>query len=126
MQKITKLFIGAGWCFLAGCSVSPVEKIVAEKTESAETREQELQYLQQCRQELQALKIISPELHSQRKSSFDNLMGSAAQYASIRKGVNRQTKDTVDALYQYKLNRLCASISQEVVTGLTDRGENAK
>ena len=77
-------------------------------------------------QQLGALRAIDEKQYQRYKQSFDSLMSGASQYASLRARVNGDTQATVDALYRYKVNYLCAGVNQAVLTGLADRGEQIK
>ncbi|ROR08823.1 hypothetical protein EC836_105252 [Erwinia sp. JUb26] len=79
--------------------------------------------LEQCQSQLEALKVMSPAQYTRLRSSFDYLMNGAAQYANLRQKTNADTQDTVDALYRYRANLLCAQIAQTLLDGLTRRGE---
>ena len=89
-------------------------------------QDSESRRLQQCQQELEALKTISPAAYAQQKREFDRIMSGAAQYAGIRQDVNNETQGAVDALYRYKAARVCATISQSVLNALSQRGEESK
>ncbi|CAI1096462.1 hypothetical protein [Serratia proteamaculans] len=88
--------------------------------------QQEAERLQQCQKELDALHGIDAIGYRKYKQEFERLMSGAAQYAVLRTQVKRDTQETVDALYRYKVNRLCADVNQAVMTGLADRGERLK
>lgn len=104
----------------AGLSASHnTEHAAAEKAAA----DQEVARLTQCQKELDALKGINPEQHQKFLQAFSRLMSGTAQYGNLRTLVNTQTQETVDALYRYKVNRLCADITQATLTGLADRGE---
>lgn len=79
-----------------------------------------------CQNELASLKKVSPNAYVEKKAYFDSLLNSVAVYASVRGDVNAQTKDTLDALYKYKTNQVCAEIEKEVLQGLIRRGESVK
>ncbi|WP_455872232.1 hypothetical protein [Serratia proteamaculans] len=85
--------------------------------------EMEAQRLQQCQRDLEALSSLKTESYMQSKQAFDRLMSGAAQYANLRTRVNTETQDTVDALYRYRVNLLCAQINQAVLSSLAERGE---
>jgi len=89
----------------------------------SEKYETESEKLQQCQSQLEALKVMSPAKYTQMRNSFDYLMNGAAQYSNIRQKINADTQDTVDALYRYRANLLCAQIAQTLLDGLTRRGE---
>lgn len=93
-----------------------VESAVAEKSNKVAL----------CQSELASLKKVSPSVYLERKAYFDSLLNSVSVYASVRGDVNSQTKDTLDALYKYKTNQVCAEIEQDVLRGLIRRGESIK
>ncbi|MEN4247697.1 hypothetical protein P9A06_24195 [Serratia marcescens] len=95
-------------------------------TEDAQLKHREIERLTLCQEQLGALIKINPKQHQQYKQAFDNLMNGASQYASLRVQVNNNTQETVDALYRYKINYLCAGVSQAVLTGLAERAEQVK
>lgn len=95
-------------------------------TEDTQLNHRELMRLKLCQEQLGALSKINPKQHQQYKQAFDNLMNGASQYASLRVQVDNNTQETVDAMYRYKINYLCASISQAVLTGLAERAEQVK
>lgn len=102
---------------------SPVEKAV-KTTPVSVTRE--AARLESCEKELDILKGVSPQRYTLYKRKFDGLMGGAAQYSGLRNQVNPDIQETVDALYRYKVNHLCAEVGQVVLTGLIERGEQFK
>ncbi len=79
-----------------------------------------------CQSELASLKTVSPKTYAVRKAYFDNLVRTASVYTSVRGDVNALTKDTLDALYKYKTNQLCAEIERDVLNGLIRKGESVK
>ena len=79
--------------------------------------------LQQCQGQLDALKTMNPAQFKRMRSAFDYLMNGAAQYADLRSKTNADTQDTVDSLYRYRANLLCAQIAQTLLDSLTNRGE---
>ncbi|VEI19798.1 Uncharacterised protein [Serratia plymuthica] len=116
---------------LAGCqSVKRPVPLVnnASATEAVEQdkKQREAERMQQCQRELEAMRNMDPEKHQKFKREFDTLMSGAAQYAGMRTKVNTDTQETVDALYRYRTNRLCADISAVMMTGLAERGERTQ
>lgn len=83
---------------------------------------QEVQRLQQCQQQLQALRTLKAADYSETQRAFDALMRSAAQYSTLRTNIGETTQDTVDALYHYRVNLLCAQINQAVLDRLAEQG----
>lgn len=79
-----------------------------------------------CQRELASLNTISPRAYAVRKAHFDNLVKTAGVYTAVRGDVNSLTQDTVDALYKYKTNQLCAEIERDVLNGLIRKGESLK
>jgi len=119
---------------LAGCSSSQGGNATEEKARGGPDhinamrveRIQEADRLAQCQKELEALKGIDAQRHDAYSAGFSRLMSGAAQYASLRPRVNAETQATVDALYTYKVNKLCADIRQASLVGLAERGESVK
>jgi len=100
-------------------------EVVQAETDQTKTQ-READRLTQCQKELEALEGIDPERQKTLRQEFDRLMSGAAQYAGLRTRVNSETQDTVDALYRYKVNRMCANITQAMLNGLAERGERLK
>jgi hypothetical protein len=113
-----------GTLALSGCGGKhPINAVPQSTTAEKAVADLEVARLKQCQKELEALKGINPEQHQKFLQSFNRLMSGTAQYGSLRNLVNAQTKETVDALYRYKVNRLCANITQTTLTELAGRGE---
>ncbi len=113
---------------LTGCQnvkrpVTLVNNVSAIRAEEQDKKQREAERMQQCQGELEAMRNIDPEKYQKFKREFDTLMSGAAQYAGMRPRINTDTQQTVDALYRYRTNRLCADISTTMMTGLADRGE---
>lgn len=114
-------------CQTAKRSVSTLSKSPsAEEIAEQDKRQREAERMQQCQRELDAMRGMDNEKYQKFKREFDTLMGGAAQYAGVRQRVKTDTQETVDALYRYRTNRLCADISSAMMTGLAERGERAK
>lgn len=79
-----------------------------------------------CQSELASLKKVNEKAYAARKAYFDSLVSNASVYSSVRGEVNSQTKDTLDALYKYKTNQVCAQIERDVLDALIRRGESVK
>lgn len=79
-----------------------------------------------CQSELASLKQINPRAYAVKQAYFNRLLNNASVYSAVRGDVNAATKDTLDALYKYKTNQLCADIEREVLQGLIQRGESVK
>lgn len=120
-----------GTCLLlSGCEgTKPQNTAIQSKSESTSEQSvavREAKQLAQCQKELEALKPISAKQHLAFQQEFARLMNGAAQYSSVRTQVNSEIQDTMDALYRYKVKRLCSDISQTLLTGLAEIGEKAK
>ncbi|CAI1836461.1 TPA: hypothetical protein ACSTL1_004820 [Serratia fonticola] len=119
-----------GIVLLSGCEgkkrpLPEVKQDIAKEIEKTPAQK-EAERLAQCQKELDALKGVTPAQYDTYRQEFGGLMSGAAQYAGLRSRVNDETQDTVDALYRYRVNRLCSDISQATLKGLLDRGERTK
>ncbi|TXE64929.1 MULTISPECIES: hypothetical protein [Serratia] len=107
-----------------GCSTSSTNKQSnRDLTTSTTDITTEAERLQRCSAELEAQKTVNREQYDKQRAEFDRLMSGAAQYATVRGRVDGVTQDTVDAMYRFRVNLLCASINQSVLTNLATRGE---
>ncbi|WP_336798302.1 hypothetical protein [Erwinia aphidicola] len=79
-----------------------------------------------CQRELASLKQLNPKAYTVYQASFNGLVNNAGVYGAVRGDVNVATRETIDALYKYKTNLLCAEIEREVLQGLIRTGENVK
>lgn len=82
--------------------------------------------LTECRQQLSVLKRFDPQTYARHKVSFDRLMSSAALYGDIRGELEMRTQGMVDSLYHYRVEKLCAVISDDVLRLLTQQVEQIK
>lgn len=82
--------------------------------------------ISRCQSELASLQTINPRVYAVRKANFDSLLSSVSFYSEVRGDVNALTKNTVDALYKYKTNQLCAEIGQDLLNGLIRNMESVK
>lgn len=94
--------------------------------EMTEVQQSKANYVMQCQRELEALKTVNMRVYEQKKASFDNLVNNAAMYRSLREQVNGDTRTTLDALYEYKANQICADIRQTVMQNLIRQGERIR
>lgn len=79
----------------------------------------EIERMERCKHELDALKKINQHVYAKRKGQFDLLVSEASVYNSVRSDVGSLTRNTVDAFYRYKSDKLCADIANDVLNGLT-------
>ncbi|HIH9051500.1 TPA: hypothetical protein ACYUXQ_004146 [Escherichia coli] len=80
----------------------------------------EIERMERCRHELDALKKINQHVYAKRRGQFDLLVSKASIYNSVRSDVGNLTRNTVDAFYRYKSEKLCADIANDVLNGLTN------
>ncbi|NEK83929.1 MAG: hypothetical protein G3W58_22345 [Pantoea ananatis] len=97
-----------------------------ESTTAAETPHPQAATLKRCERELDALKSVNPEDYRRRVAVFSQLMTAASQYGSVRNAADTNTTAAVDALYQYRVSRVCAGISLALLNALSERGEGHK
>lgn len=129
-RRSVLLCLLGGSLLLSGCQATK-RPAVAIQPASESTPEQSLtareaEELALCQKELEALKPVDARQYQAFQQEFSRLMSGAAQYANVRTQANSGTQETVDALYRYKVRRLCANISQALLTGLADMGERVK
>lgn len=79
-----------------------------------------IEKIERCRRELDALKKVDVNIYNKRKSEFDKLMSDAVIYNGVRVDVKEYTQGTVDALYRFRVNKLCADISSDILNKLTE------
>ncbi|EPM0025672.1 hypothetical protein PU088_004075 [Citrobacter farmeri] len=79
-----------------------------------------------CQKELIALSKVNQNQYAKKKAAFEQLLDSASVYTSVREDIGSQTRDTMDALYKYKTQKLCSDIEQTVRQSLINRGEGFK
>lgn len=112
---------------LSGCQTTPRTAITGKTGVTAPAADDtEALRLQQCKKDIEVLTKFNNPSYGDLKQEFDRLMGAAADYSGIRAQVTNNTQSTIDALYRYRVSILCAKISNEVLKGLTERGETLK
>lgn len=141
---VEKSFIGsmivAGGIVLTGCqgigpgdisSSSEAKKDLAQDAHSSSMTVNVAQAgmktegpVEQCQRELSALGKINTDMYEKRRVAFSGLLKNASVYSSLRQDINNQTKETVDALYKYKTQKLCHDIEQDLQQALISHGEN--
>lgn len=124
LKFIISMFAALFILSLSGCQATS-QKMRAASEESAHTAKyvKQNESLKKCQAQLQALKVVNLSEYNRMQSSFDSLMNSAAQYNGLRKSVDENTQETVDSLYHYRANQLCAHIAQTLMDSLTRKGE---
>ncbi|HIF2982184.1 TPA: hypothetical protein ACXZLP_004154, partial [Salmonella enterica] len=98
-------------------TTSPVGRIDA-KADSSASITSDLS-VEKCGRELNTLKRLDMKRYTQRKSQFDRLMAGASVYADVRSDVVKGTQEAVDAMYRFRVGKLCAEISRDVLDALT-------
>ena len=82
--------------------------------------------VEQCQRELVALSKINPGMYENRRVAFTELLKKASVYSSVRQDISQETKETIDALYKYKTQKLCHDIEQDIQQSLMTGGEGLK
>lgn len=129
---------------LSGCSehhkqenVQPAESsaqeilpTISEVKEKAPTKTSQLinnagseNHLLRCQQSLDSLIKINSGRGNQFKQRFNTLLSSASEYATIRNQTDNNIRLTVDSLYEFRTNKLCADINKSLLDNLILRGE---
>ncbi|VEW03685.1 hypothetical protein [Escherichia coli] len=121
--KLGFLVLSAG-VMLCGCENQTTAMPLQKKTEIKQTGRSgdhldNLEKMERCRRELDALKKIDSEVYNKRKAEFDKLVSGASLYNGVRGDVGNYTQSAVDALYQFRSDKLCADIASDVLLGLT-------
>ncbi|EPC0237626.1 hypothetical protein [Escherichia albertii] len=109
---------------LGGCESKPGIKPLQQTTgiklvSSSGDRLDDVEKMERCRRELEALKKIDSAVYNKRKAEFDKLVSGASLYNGVRSDVGNYTQSTVDALYRFRSDKLCADIASDVLKGLT-------
>ncbi|WP_248424039.1 hypothetical protein [Escherichia coli] len=109
---------------LSGCesktTVRPLQQTTGIKpVSSSGDRLDDVEKMERCRRELEALKRIDSAVYSKRKAEFDKLVSGAQLYNGVRSEVGNYTQSAVDALYRFRSDKLCADIASDVLLGLT-------
>ena len=113
---------------LTGCDA---QRVTSKKVNSAEANNirptvsvasdklNDIEKMERCRRELDALKKIDSAIYNKRKVAFDKLVSGASLYSGIRDDVGNYTQSAVDALYRFRADKLCADISNDVLSVLS-------
>ncbi|MGC0623106.1 hypothetical protein [Escherichia coli] len=109
---------------LGGCEskpdVKPLQQTAGIKPASSSgDRLDDVEKMERCRRELEALKRIDSAVYNKRKAEFDKLVSGASLYNGVRSDVGNYTQSAVDALYRFRSDKLCADIANDVLLGLT-------
>lgn len=109
---------------LGGCESKPGIKPLQQTTgskpvSSSGDRLDDVEKMERCRRELEALKRIDSAVYNKRKAEFDELVSGASLYNGVRSDVGNYTQNAVDALYRFRSDKLCADIASDVLAGLT-------
>lgn len=111
---------------LGGCESKPTTRALQQtagtKTvNSSGDRLDDVEKMERCRRELEALKKIDSAVYNKRKAEFDKLVSGASLYNGIRSDVGNYTQNAVDALYRFRSDKLCADISADVLHNLSKK-----
>ncbi|WP_105463705.1 hypothetical protein [Escherichia coli] len=107
---------------LGGCesrSDKPLQQMTGiTPVSSSGDRLDDVEKMERCRRELEALKKIDSAVYNKRKAEFDRLVSGASLYNGVRSDVGNYTQSAVDALYRFRSDKLCADIASDVLKGL--------
>lgn len=108
---------------LGGCESKPGIKSLQQTTgskpvSSSGDRLDDVEKMERCRRELEALKRIDSAVYNKRKAEFDKLVSGASLYNGVRSDVGNYTQSAVDALYRFRSDKLCADIASDVLKEL--------
>lgn len=95
-------------------------KISSVNNNNNNNNNREFTKIEQCAKELQALKTTNPQNFDKLQSRFDQMIATVNRYSQVRSSLKSQTQDTVEALYTYKVSRICNDIEQYLLDGLTN------
>lgn len=95
-------------------NIKPVESVASDRLSDIERMER-------CQRELEALKKIDIKVYNQRKAEFDRVMQGADIYSGVRSDVSESTQNAVDTYYRYRVDKMCADISKNVLDSLSDK-----
>ncbi|OON40167.1 hypothetical protein BTJ39_09735 [Izhakiella australiensis] len=98
------------------------EPATSETTTDSQSKSSETLNLERCKAQLEALKTLAPNQYPRLNNAFRFIMNGAAKYASIRSETSAETQDTIDALYHYRSNLICAQIGQTMMNTLSLHG----
>lgn len=87
----------------------------------ASDRLSDIERMERCQRELEALKKIDIKVYNQRKAEFDRVMQGADIYSGVRSDIRESTQNAVDAYYRYRVDKMCADISKNVLDTLSDK-----
>lgn len=87
----------------------------------ASDRLSDIERMERCQRELEALKKIDIKVYNQRKAEFDRVMQGADIYSGVRSDIRESTQNAVDAYYRYRVDKMCADISKNVLDSLSDK-----
>ncbi|EUD08994.1 hypothetical protein [Providencia alcalifaciens] len=78
----------------------------------------ELKRLERCKRELDLLQRVNFRVYNKNKLEFEKVMLGADIYSGVRSEVDSFTQGTVDSYYRYKADKVCADISNDLLTSL--------
>ncbi|HFW2817483.1 TPA: hypothetical protein ACIBBU_003219 [Salmonella enterica subsp. enterica serovar Java] len=79
----------------------------------------DVEKMERCRRELDALKKVDIPLYNKRKVEFERLISGASLYNGVRGDISNNTQSAVDALYRFRADKLCADISSDLLNQLS-------
>lgn len=123
IKKYTMFFLPL-FLLINGCNskmpIKPLQGNSYIKTASASgDKLSDMEKMERCRRELDALKKIDIPLYNKRKVEFDRLISGASLYNGVRGDISNNTQSAVDALYRFRADKLCADISSDLLNQLS-------
>ncbi len=106
-----------------GCESKPGIKPLQQTTgikpaSSSGDRLDDVEKMERCRRELEAIKKIDSAVYNKHKAEFDKLVSGASLYNGVRSDVGNYIQSAVDALYRFRSDKLCADIASDVLKEL--------
>ncbi len=69
---------------------------------SSGERLDDVEKMERCRRELEALKKIDSAVYNKRKAEFDKLVSGTSLYNGVRSDVRNYTQSAVNALFRFR------------------------
>ncbi|WP_249226267.1 hypothetical protein [Entomohabitans teleogrylli] len=126
-MRITLPLVMALLLGTAGCVEKKPSSLVSSNQQAEFTQmpsqsiEDDMSNMGRCEQELKALATVDPAKHTELNARFGKVMRGAVGYSDVRKVVNPETQNAIDALYKYQAVKLCAEIRDSMLKALSSK-----
>ena len=107
----------------AQAKAQPAQTVSQQASAAMDGQPKEQDPVKYCRQALSSLKKINPDKAAKFSASLKDLVDAASKYNSVRQNINGDTRQAVDAMYQFKTAKLCADVDKELMDSLLTSGE---